>query len=231
MKEILAIVPVRAGSQRVKNKNIRPFADTNLLEIKLKALLQVERIDIIVDTDCPKAMEIAKQFGVQLHHRQLYYASSKCTNSEFFHHIAENTPKEYKYLMYVPVTSPLVKVETINSVIDEFYSSCQPCKHCGTTCKYPRDYDSVNTSSLVKHHMWLNGQPLNYNPENSPNSQDLPEIHALNYAVNILPRNLMIERRNVVGYKPNFFVLDDFEGVDIDTMFDFQISEFLYKLK
>ena len=72
---------------------------------------------------------------------------------------------------------------------------------------------------------------LNYNPENSPNSQDLPEIHALNYAVNILPRNLMIERRNVVGYKPKFFALDDFEGVDIDTMFDFQISEFLYKLK
>lgn len=218
MKEILAIIPIRAGSQRVKNKNIRPFADTNLLEIKLKTLLQVNRIDILVDTDCPQAMKIASQFGVKIHQREEYYASSQCTNSEFFHHIAENTPNEYKYLMYVPVTSPLVKVETINKVIDEFLEN-------------PIDYDSVNTTSLVKHHMWLDGKPLNYNVEESPNSQNLPDVHALNYAVNILPRSLMIERKNVVGYSPKFIVLDQYEAVDIDTMYDFQVSEFLYKLK
>ncbi len=217
MKEILAIVPVRAGSQRVKNKNVRPFADTNLLEIKLETLLQVNRIDIVVDTDCPKAMEIARKFRVRVHQREPYYASSKCTNSEFFHHIAEHTPEEYKYLMYVPVTSPLVTVETINKVIDTFLNSPQ--------------HDSVNTTSLIKHHMWLNGQPLNYNVETSPNSQDLPDIHALNYAVNILPRDLMILRKNVIGYRPKFFVLDQYEGVDIDELVDFEFAEFLYKLK
>ena len=217
MKEILAIVPVRKGSQRVKNKNVRPFADTTLLEIKLKTLLQVDRIDIRIDTDCPKAIEIANQYGVQVHHRDVYYASSKCTNSEFFHHIAETTPEQYKYLMYVPVTSPLVKVETINNVIDEFYKT--------------NNYDSVNTTSLVKHHMWLDGKPLNYDPENSPNSELLPKIHSLNYAVNILPRDLMIKRRNIVGYKPQFIILNSYEGVDIDYWFDFQVAEFFYKLQ
>ena len=33
-KIITAIVPVRKGSQRVKNKNIRPFAGKTLLQIK-----------------------------------------------------------------------------------------------------------------------------------------------------------------------------------------------------
>ena len=32
--KLTAIVPVRAGSQRVKNKNTKPFADSNLLKIK-----------------------------------------------------------------------------------------------------------------------------------------------------------------------------------------------------
>lgn len=219
MKEILAIIPVRKGSQRVVNKNTRPFAnDTNLLEIKLKTLMKIDRIDILVNTDCPKAIEIAKQYNIRVHEREAYYASSKCTNSEFFHHIAETSPKQYKYLMYVPVTSPLVKEETINKVIDEFYNNLQ-------------DHDSVNTTTLIKHHMWLDGRPLNYNPENSPNSQDLPNIHALNYAVNILSRDMMIKRKNVVGCKPKFIVLDHYEGIDIDYWFDFEIAEFLYKLK
>ena len=33
--KLTAVVPVRAGSQRVKDKNIKPFANSNLLKIKL----------------------------------------------------------------------------------------------------------------------------------------------------------------------------------------------------
>lgn len=32
---IKALIPVRSGSLRVENKNIRPFANSSLLEIKL----------------------------------------------------------------------------------------------------------------------------------------------------------------------------------------------------
>tara|TARA_Y200000002_G_C22652603_1_gene652045 strand:+ start:883 stop:1053 length:171 start_codon:yes stop_codon:yes gene_type:complete len=50
--KITAIVPVRTGSQKVKNKSIRKFCDTNLLENKLKQLIQITEIDnIILTTD------------------------------------------------------------------------------------------------------------------------------------------------------------------------------------
>ena len=45
---ITAVVAVRKGSQRVPNKNIKPFGESNLLEMKLKVLLQVNGIDEIV---------------------------------------------------------------------------------------------------------------------------------------------------------------------------------------
>ena len=61
-KTITAIVPVRKGSQRVKNKNFKPFADSNLLEIKLNTLKQIKTIDkIIVSTDSSIAIETAKK--------------------------------------------------------------------------------------------------------------------------------------------------------------------------
>ena len=41
---ITAVVAVRAGSQRVKNKNIRPFGNTNLLEMKLQLLKEVKEL-------------------------------------------------------------------------------------------------------------------------------------------------------------------------------------------
>ena len=46
--KIIAMVPVRAGSTRVPNKNIRKFADTSLLELKLKVLKKVEGVSQIV---------------------------------------------------------------------------------------------------------------------------------------------------------------------------------------
>ena len=34
--KITAVIPIRSGSQRVKDKNLRAFADTNLMELKIK---------------------------------------------------------------------------------------------------------------------------------------------------------------------------------------------------
>ena len=39
----------------------------------------------------------------------------------------------------------------------------------------------------------------------------------------------MIERSNVVGYNPLFYVVDDIEETDIDTQLDFDFAKFLYK--
>ena len=84
-KKITAIIPVRKGSQRVKNKNFKEFAGTNLLKIKLKTLIEVKTIDnIVISTDSEEAIRIAKEFGVEHHIREEYYASSKCNNSEFY---------------------------------------------------------------------------------------------------------------------------------------------------
>ena len=59
--KITAVVPIRKGSQRVKDKNLRPFAGITLLENKLNTLLNVPELDqIIVNTNSDEAIEIVK---------------------------------------------------------------------------------------------------------------------------------------------------------------------------
>ena len=96
---ITAVVAVRKGSQRVPNKNIRPFGNSNLLQMKLDILKQVDSIDeIVVNSDCDKMLDIGRENGVGVHRREKYFASSNATNSEFHGHIGEVTKKSMSLL-------------------------------------------------------------------------------------------------------------------------------------
>ena len=64
MNKVTAIIPVRAGSTRLKNKNIAPFAGTNLLVNKINQLKQVQEIDrIVVSSDSDLMLSMAKAVG------------------------------------------------------------------------------------------------------------------------------------------------------------------------
>ena len=70
---IAAVVAVRKGSQRIPNKNIKPFGKSNLLDMKLDLLKSVRNIDeIIVNSDCDKMLDIGLQHGVSIHKRSEY---------------------------------------------------------------------------------------------------------------------------------------------------------------
>ena len=87
--KITAVIPIRSGSQRVKDKNLRAFADTNLMELKIKNLLQVpELTSIVVNTNSELAIEIVNKSyrggGVTTHRREGDYASSQWSGREIF---------------------------------------------------------------------------------------------------------------------------------------------------
>ena len=213
-KEVTAVIPVRKGSQRVPKKNIKSFGDTNLLTLKISQLKRIKNLHkIIVNSDCEEMLAIADQLGVHTQKRDDYYCSSFVNNSEYFEHIGQVTQAEH--IMYAPVTCPFVKDDTIEKCID-IYQDLE-------------DFDSVMTAFDVKNHLWLDGKPINYEPKNAPNSQDLPEILAVHYGVSILSKETMIKNRNAIGERPFFIKLGEEEAFDIDTELEFEFAEFLYK--
>lgn len=215
MKTITAVIPIRKGSQRVKDKNLRPFAGTTLLEVKINSLLLVPEIDkIIVNTNSEEAIELVKtkyaNTKVSYHLREEYYASSECSGSEFFEHLGKVT--ETDIFVYSPCTSPFIKPESVSKCINAFNNEC----------------DCIATVSSIKEFMWLNNKPLNYDPLNAPNSQNLPDVVALNFGVTVTSRESLIQNRNIIGKKPQFVTTSDIESVDIDTPLDFYVAEQMY---
>ena len=81
-------------------------------------------------------------------------------------------------------------------------------------------FDSVTSVTEVKNHLWLNGKPLNYDLDNVPNSQDLPDVVKLNYGISIIDREIMRTKNRIVGNNPGFYKLDEIESIDVDTPLD-----------
>lgn len=215
--KIKALVAVRSGSQRVVNKNIRPFVGSSLLEIKLNQLKRIPNIDgIVVNSNDDKMLEIASNMGCEVVKRDEYYASNQVSMSEVYRNMAENVNADV--IAYINATNPLLNDRTIVQAIENYKKNIS-------------QYDSLNSAHLIKEFLFKENLPINYDLRHQPRSQDLPDISALNFAINIISREKMIECKNVVGYKPNIYIIDEVEATDIDNPIDFDFAEFVYKRK
>ena len=76
--------------------------------------------------------------------------------------------------------------------------------------------------------MWQGENPINYDKNQTPKSQNLPEIFSLNFAISLISRSVMMQRKNVVGLNPYFLTLDKVESIDVDDEFDFEVAEAVY---
>ena len=71
-KNLVAVVPARKGSQRVKNKNFKSFCGKSLLIRKIEVLKKIKQInEIIINTDSDEAIKIAKDLGVSFKKREI----------------------------------------------------------------------------------------------------------------------------------------------------------------
>ena len=215
--KIKALVAVRGGSQRIKNKNIRPFSNSSLLEIKLEQLKRIQELDgIVVNSDDESMLNIAKKMGCETVEREKYFASSSVCMSEVYKNMAENIDADA--IVYANVTNPLIKDDTVSKAIQTYISNIEK-------------YDSLNSAHLIKEFMYFEGKPINYDLKKQPRSQDLPNIAALNFAISIVSKEKMISSMNIVGDTPYIYIIDEYEAIDIDNMIDFEIAEYLYNMR
>lgn len=214
---IAAIVPAKKTSVRVKNKNFKKFGRSCLLEYKIKCLKKVKNIDkIIVHSDSNLAKKIAEKNNVSFIMRQSYFASNKCSGSEFFKNLAETVNSQY--IIYSPCTAPFIRKQTCEKIINFFLRN-------------KKKYDSVMTINNLYHHMWFKNKPLNYKLNKSPNSQQLTPAQKITYGFSIIEREKMLKNKNVLGPKAFLWPVDEIEAVDIDTDYDFFVAEQILKYK
>ncbi len=209
---ITAIIPVRRGSERVIDKCLKKFGDTNLLELKIKELLKVSLIDeIIVNTDSNEAIAIAKLHGIGFHKREAYYASSECLANEYFWYLGENT--ETDIIAYTPVTNPFITAETFTNLIRKYSF---------------KGNNSIVTASRISEFLWNIDKPLNFTLDRHPKSQDLEGFSSINFALCLIPKKVLTESKSIIGPNPEVVEISEIESFDIDSPLDFFFAEQYY---
>jgi CMP-N-acetylneuraminic acid synthetase len=209
MKTITAVIPVRAGSTRLKNKNVAPFAGTNLLINKIRQLQQVKEITkIVVSSDSDLMLAMAKEAGAETHKRAPEYCDEKTkTFGEVVRHIAENIDGET--ILWATCTSPLVFPKDYSNAIAEYYSALD------------HGYDSLMSVERFKRYIWNEEGPLNYELglKHVP-SQQLPTLYFVTDGILLAPRIKMIEWSYFHGRHPYKYIVDKRTGCDIDDGLD-----------
>jgi len=213
--QMTALIAVKGNSERIEKKNIRPFYNTNLLELKLSQLSEVKGIDsIIVSSENEKCLSIAEKNGVKTHFRDKYYSKSSVPMSEVYSYLASEVKGEN--IIWVPVTNPLADKEVYENAIETYK-------------KMGRKYDCLLSACELKDYVFFKNEPIGFKVNPWPRSQDLNDLTVLNFVVNILKRSDMVKWGSLVGHKPLFYFLDRIISWDIDFQEDFDFCEMLYK--
>ena len=212
-----ALIAVRSGSKRVVNKNIRNFGGTSLLKIKVEQALKIKYLDeVFVSSDSDEMLSLASSLGAKPIKRPSLYCSDNIPMKEVYKHLAESVVADH--IVYLHVTSPLLRTETLKKSI-EIYKNLN------------NEYSSLASVEHIMKYIWFKEKAVNYDPSNHPRSQDLEKYYCLNFAINIIPRVTMIETKSILGSKFYPYFISEEESIDVDTKLEFEIAEYIYKLR
>ena len=214
---IVAIVPVKGNSVRVKKKNLTKFANSNLFKIKLKQLKKTDCFKkIIISSESKKILNYAKKNGFGIHLRDKFFSTSKVPMSDVYKNIASEIDGEY--IAWINVTNPLCDEYIYQSAVKKFKT-------------ISKNYDCFLSAVKNKQNYFYKNKPINFKRSPWPRSQDLQPIISLPFAISILKRKDMIKWGSCVGKKPFFYFLNSLVATDIDDQSSFKIAELLYKKK
>ena len=123
---VLAVIPARAGSKSIKNKNILPFNGKPLFQWSVEVAMKTELIsDVIVTSDSHEILNIAKRIGAKTLLRPKQIAADFSRDSEYISHLIEKLD-EIKfqippmYIIILRPTCPSRHSSDINKAIYRF---------------------------------------------------------------------------------------------------------------
>ena len=218
--KITALLPMKAHSERVPNKNIKNFCGKPLYHAVLTALLQSEYVDkVVINTDSEAIKEDAiVTFGskIMIIDRPKEIQGDFVSMNDIIAYDLNQTGGEH--FLQTHSTNPLLRTETIDLAIETYFKNLN-------------EYDSLFsvTRSQIRLY-WVDGSPINHNPNELVRTQDLPSVYEENSNFYLFSKKSFAESGvSRIGRKAKMFEIDKLEAIDIDEPEDWEIAEILYK--
>jgi CMP-N,N'-diacetyllegionaminic acid synthase len=216
MPSVVALIPARSGSERVRDKNIRPLAGHPLLAYAVATARQAGIFDrIVCSTDSGKVAEVAQRYGAEtpfLRPKQL--ATGTSPDIEWIKHALQQLDEHYDLFAIVRATNPFRGPDVLRRGLEQLLATPEA--------------DSIRAVELVKQHpgkMWvLEGRTMRPLLDQSHlgvawhagQYQALPEIYVQNSALEIAWTRVVSQTGTREGRVVAPFLTDGYEGFNID---------------
>ncbi|MCD7789466.1 MAG: cytidyltransferase [Bacteroides thetaiotaomicron] len=215
--KILAIIPARAGSKGIPNKNIRIIGGHPLIYYAIHNALSSSYItDVIVTTDSEEVKIIASQMGAKYKWRDESLCGDSVTLDAV---IADAIPEdeEYDYIITMQPTSPTLSIKTLDKAI---------------AYAVEKDLDTLISAINAPHLSWGEKDGVKIpNYTERLNRQYLPPCYMETGAF-VISKYSVVTPETRIGKNVDVFELPEDEAQDIDTFSDLQnVASILEKKK
>ncbi|WP_287447110.1 acylneuraminate cytidylyltransferase family protein [Altererythrobacter sp.] len=225
--DTVALLPMKANSERVKGKNFREFAGKPLFRWILESLLSVDAIDrVVINTDARQVLadhgleDGAENGRVMIRDRKPEICGDLVSMNLVLADDVENVPAK-TYLM-THTTNPLLTSETIASAIEQYSKGVAS----GAA-------DSLFTVNPIQTRFYrADGSAINHDPDNLIRTQDLELWLEENSNLYVFNKDSFAKTNARIGASPILFQMDSTESIDIDDQAQWELAEAvaLYKM-
>jgi len=226
----VALIPARAGSKRVADKNIRDLSGHPVMAYTISAAVQSGIFsDVIVSTDSEHYADIARHYGASVPFlRPPQLAGDVSPDIGWLAYTLDrlrSEGSEYDCFSILRPTSPFRLPQTIRRAWQAFRTES--------------GVDSLRAIEKCQQHpgkMWvLQGKrmvplmPLRSSgqPWHSSQYPSLPEVYTQNASLEIAWTRVVFEKRSIAGDVLMPFFTEGYEGFDVNTEYDWGLAEYL----
>lgn len=213
---IVALLPMKANSERVKGKNFREFCGKPLFRWILDSLLAVDEIDqVIINTDARHILAdngLVDTDRIVLRDRKPDICGDTVSMNLVLADDVANVDADI-YLM-THTTNPLMSAGTVRGALAAF----REAQAAGNA-------DSLFTVDKVQTRFYRQDcSPVNHDPDNLVRTQDLEPWFEENSNLYIFTRDSFRKTGARIGASPMMFESPSFESIDIDTPEDWDFA-------
>jgi CMP-N-acetylneuraminic acid synthetase len=220
---VLALIPARAGSKGVPNKNIRVFRDHPIVAYSIAAAVLSRQIDrVIVTTDSEEIADVARKYGAEVPFlRPAEYAGDDSPDIEFVAHAIEwlykNEGKIPEYIVHLRPTSPLRDWNVIDEAIHAIKENPQASalRSCSVCVHSPYKWFARGENGYLK--PLLDG--VTNDGANMPR-QRFPEVYAPNGYVDVLKTEFVVQNGLLHGESLMPFLTREVPDIDAEEDFN-----------
>lgn len=223
---MLAIIPARAGSKGLKNKNKLVLGSIPLIAHSILAARQSKFISrIIVSTDSNEIAEISKKYGAEIPFlRSKKLASDNSMVMDAYFEVIENIDNKENIKNFIALlpTSPLRESQDIDNAIKLFFKKKADTVISMTKSYYPIEWNHyVNDSKKVR--------AVNKKFNAVTNRQNLKPTYIPNGSIYVFKYDTLKKTRQYYTKKTYAYIMPFEKSVDIDDVFDFELAKKLLK--